>query len=244
MGTKRLKQYLTLLLAIGVIAVVASGSGTFASFSAETTNANNTFQNGTLYLHNSDGVTTCTSESQTTTPSFNYKEDCYALFSSETLSNAVVQKVLTLTNAGTIPASDIKFAVANCQVTTTDAAPNPPFVTLGTGTNEFGCNKVDLAIQEVDAASLSGTAVYCAYGNAATSCTLGSGTTLASSETAGLTNLKTAGPTDADLPDTSSSPANSRYYIVKIQPDLTNFGDANALQDVKLTFDLKWHIDQ
>ena len=159
----------------------------------------------------------------------------------QTLSNSAVQKVLTLTNAGTITASDIKFAVANCTVATTDAAPNPPFVTLGTGPTEFGCNKVNLAVQEVDAANLAANPVYCAYGNAATSCTLSSSTTLASSQAAGLTNLKTTAGADADLPDTTN---NSRYYIVSVQPDLSAFGDANALQDVKLTFDLKWHIDQ
>jgi predicted ribosomally synthesized peptide with SipW-like signal peptide len=65
MSRKRVKQYLMLLMAIGVIAVVMSGSGTFASFTAEVANANNTFNTGTLYLHDSvnGSATECTSES-------------------------------------------------------------------------------------------------------------------------------------------------------------------------------------
>lgn len=66
MSRKRVKQYLMLLMAIGVIAVAMSGSGTFASFNAETANPGNTFNTGTLYLHDSvNGGTECTSESAT-----------------------------------------------------------------------------------------------------------------------------------------------------------------------------------
>ncbi len=61
MSRKRVKQYLTLLMAIGVIAVVAGGSGTFASFTAEVTHTGNTFATGTLLLHSTSGTTTCAS---------------------------------------------------------------------------------------------------------------------------------------------------------------------------------------
>lgn len=65
MSRKHVKQYLMLLLAIGVIAVALSGGGTFASFNAETANPGNTFATGTLYLHDSvnGSATECTSES-------------------------------------------------------------------------------------------------------------------------------------------------------------------------------------
>lgn len=62
MARKRLKQYLTLLLAIGVVALVASGGGgTFASFSAETVNPGNYFATGSLILNDNGGSQTCTS---------------------------------------------------------------------------------------------------------------------------------------------------------------------------------------
>ncbi len=63
MSKKRIKQYLMLLTVIGLVSI-ASGSGTFASFSAQTTNAGNTFSAGTLFLHDTaNGGTTCNSES-------------------------------------------------------------------------------------------------------------------------------------------------------------------------------------
>jgi predicted ribosomally synthesized peptide with SipW-like signal peptide len=65
MSSKRVKQYLMLLTAIGLIAIASGGgSGTFASFTAEVHNPGNTFATGSLYLH--DSVTNlgeCTSES-------------------------------------------------------------------------------------------------------------------------------------------------------------------------------------
>lgn len=82
MSRKRIKQYLMLLLAIGVIAVVASGSGTFASFNAETQNSNNTFATGTLLLHNTaNGGTTCASESNSGNLNVTDPTGCTTLFS-------------------------------------------------------------------------------------------------------------------------------------------------------------------
>lgn len=64
MSTKRVKQYLMLLTAIGLIAIASGGSGTFASFTAEVANPGNTFATGTLYLHDTaNNGTECTSES-------------------------------------------------------------------------------------------------------------------------------------------------------------------------------------
>lgn len=64
MSSKRLKQYLLLLTAIGLIAIASGGSGTFASFTAEVNNPGNTFSTGELYLHDSvTNAAECTSES-------------------------------------------------------------------------------------------------------------------------------------------------------------------------------------
>ena len=116
MSRKRIKQYLMLLLAIGVIAVVASGSGTFASFTAETTNANNTFATGTLFLHNTKGATTCTSESGTGNVQ---TTGCSTLFSVTNLnSNTPSTADLTLTNAGSLDSANISFKAPGAQVCT------------------------------------------------------------------------------------------------------------------------------
>lgn len=120
MGRKRIKQYLMLLLAVGVIAVVASGSGTFASFTAETTNANNTFATGTLFLHNTKGTTTCTSESGTGNVQ---TTGCSTLFSVTNLnSNTPSTANLTLTNAGSLNSQNISFKAPGGSVCTDSAA--------------------------------------------------------------------------------------------------------------------------
>jgi hypothetical protein len=61
MSKKRVKQYLMLLTAIGLVSIAAGGSGTFASFDAEVTNSGNYFATGTLVLNDNGGTNTCTS---------------------------------------------------------------------------------------------------------------------------------------------------------------------------------------
>ena len=106
MGRKRIKQYLTLLLTAGVVAVVASSSGTFASFTAETTNPDNTFETGTIFLHNTaNGGTTCTSET-----SAGNAADCSTLFSNLTPRFAV-------TAAPVLPAASLPVHVTGVEPT-------------------------------------------------------------------------------------------------------------------------------
>ena len=73
MSKKRFKQYLMLLTVIGLVAVAAGGgSGTFASFTAETTNAGNTFATGTIVLSNTVNTgTACLSTGAGTTTDTN-----------------------------------------------------------------------------------------------------------------------------------------------------------------------------
>jgi hypothetical protein len=114
MSKKRIKQYLMLLTVVGLVAVAAGGgNGTFASFSAETTNPGNTFATGTLFLHNQVGAgTICTSESA----ALNVNGNCSTLFNVTAAEpgQTATQADLTLTNAGSINASGIKFLVPSC----------------------------------------------------------------------------------------------------------------------------------
>jgi hypothetical protein len=117
MSRKRIKQYLMLLTVVGLIAIAANGSGTFASFSAETTNADNTFATGTLFLHNTaNGTTTCTSEEASGNDNFQ-TNGCGTLFNLSDISpGSTATAHLALTNAGTLAAKHISFYAPNACV--------------------------------------------------------------------------------------------------------------------------------
>ncbi|MCW2965863.1 MAG: hypothetical protein JWO17_3115 [Actinomycetia bacterium] len=139
--SKKTKRYLMLLVAVGLIAVAAGGSGTFASFSAETANNGNYFASGTLFLHNTGpNATTCTSESDTNNNqnSAGGSNGCDWLFhvGPNLLSEgANPTAALTLSNAGTVNGQTLKFQLAGaCQDTspviaslTTEVASGDPF---------------------------------------------------------------------------------------------------------------------
>lgn len=122
MSRKRLKQYLMLLTAIGLVSVSAGSSGTFASFSAEVQHSNNYFATGTLFLHASnDGTNWCTSESSDTNLMGgvgNGKNDCGMMFHVDGVTTTAQYAHLTLKNAGTLDANDIKFDAPGSQACT------------------------------------------------------------------------------------------------------------------------------
>lgn len=237
MGKKRTKQYLMLLMAIGVVAVAASGSGTFASFSAQVTNPGNTFASGTLYLHNSDGTTSCTSESN----SLNVNPGtgtggnaCAVLFNGinlATTSSATAN--LALNNAGSVNAQNIKFEVNNCTVTT-----NGGSTTFGTAPS---CGDFYITIQEKTDGTYASNK-FCAFGPGAlaAACAAPANTvTLASSQAGGFANLSmdngSGSATAANL-----AAGSTRYYTIRI--DANPPSGNNALQNRKVSFDLDWQI--
>lgn len=108
MSRTKTKRYLMLLAAVGLIAAGLGGAGTFASFTAETTNSGNYFATGTLFLHNNGGTTTCTSESDLANNAV--VNGCDVLFHVAPLtSTSPIYAHLTLTNAGSIDSKDIQF---------------------------------------------------------------------------------------------------------------------------------------
>jgi predicted ribosomally synthesized peptide with SipW-like signal peptide len=230
MSRKRLKQYLLLLMAIGVIAVAMSGGGTFANFSAQVTNPNNAFVSGTLYLHDNGGTSTCTSESSSDNLSTN---NCDTLFNNIDLTNAAGSTAhLTLSNAGSIPASDIQFQVGNCTVGT-----NGGTATFGTAPT---CAQMYLTIQETQ--SDFSTNVYCAAGSASVACAApSSALNLSSASTGSFANLKTVGGANATFTKAGGA-TDTRYYVIKVVPG--GVTQDNSLQNRKISFDMSWHIDQ
>jgi predicted ribosomally synthesized peptide with SipW-like signal peptide len=103
MSSKRVKQYLLLLSAIGLIAIASGGSGTFASFTAEVHNPGNTFSTGSLYLHDSvTNLAECKSEeapsnSNTSETPNTSGHDCDTLF---TVPNSTLAPNAKLNDAG------------------------------------------------------------------------------------------------------------------------------------------------
>jgi predicted ribosomally synthesized peptide with SipW-like signal peptide len=237
MSKKRLKQYLMLLTVVGLVAVAAGGgSGTFASFSAEVTNANNTFAAGTLYLHDNGGTTTCTSESSSDNLSTN---NCDVLFTAGDLTAGAQTADLTLSNAGTIPASDIKFKVANCTWGDNSAVTGSSVLFGSTPT----CGNMWITIQEVNASGgFPGSNIYCAYGtDSAGTCAAPSNSFTLGNSTS-FTDLKTTAAANATFTAMGGA-TDTRYYIIKVQPNPA-LQTGNTLQNRTVTFDLTWHIDQ
>lgn len=238
MSRKRVKQYLMLLCVIGLVSV-ASGSGTFASFTAETTNPGNTFASGTLYLHDTpNGGTTCTSESATTSPNFNINpgngsngDNCAAFFTNASFTGGAVTAHLALNNAGTIPSSDIKFDVPSCSFSSNSGSTGSSTL-FGTAPT---CSQMYLTIQET--ASNYTTNVYCAYGTDSSGACAAPSNSFTLASPSSLTNLLTTSAANATL-----AAGATRYYVITVSPG--GVASDNSMQNRLLTFALTWHIDQ
>lgn len=241
MSRKRVKQYLMLLTVIGIVSI-ASGSGTFASFNAQVTNPGNTFAAGTLFLHDTpNGGTVCTSESATSA-TFNVNpgdgtngDNCAALFSGADLSAGAVTAHIALKNSGSLPSSDLKFSASSCTWSNNNSVTGST-VTFATPTD---CSGLYVTVQETDSTyTVPGTDVYCAYGPSTTqpNCDAPNNTaTLA--DVSSLTQLKTTSAANATL-----AAGATRYYVITVDP--SGVGSGNALQNLKVSFGLSWHIDE
>ena len=141
---------------LGVAAAVAAG-GSFATFSAQTSNPGNTFATGTLVMSNTvDTGTACLSTGGGSINT-NVNNACDALF------NLTVKKPgdfatanLTIKNEGSLDATALKSFATGC--TDGDASGEAYH---GTG---LPCSAVQLYIQQTDSAFTAKTA--CVYGGA------------------------------------------------------------------------------
>jgi predicted ribosomally synthesized peptide with SipW-like signal peptide len=249
MSKKRIKQYLMLLTVIGLVSI-ASGSSTFASFSAETTNPGNTFAAGTLFLHDTpNGGTTCTSESRTNAP-FNVNpgngggggngNNCTALFTANLAQGATTANI-ALANAGSLASTDLQFDFPSCSW-------GDNFANTGTHTTfitpPVNCNGVYFTIQETDSTyTVPANDVYCAFGPSSaphTDCSPPDNTATVGGIGNTFTQVKTTGGANATL-DAQGGATPTRYYVIKVDP--SSVGSGNALQNLALTFSMSFHID-
>jgi hypothetical protein len=159
---KHLRILLLALAMTGAAVNLAGNGGTFASFSAQTTNAGSTFATGSLVLSSQVGsATACLSSSG----SLNNNAGCGAILTGANLQpgSPLQTAAMTISNGGTLNASTFFLSAAglcsDTQVTNLTFNPNAG--------NPL-CNAAVMTIQE------TGAAPWCWFG-------LGSGTTTCNS---------------------------------------------------------------
>ncbi|MDQ5825553.1 MAG: SipW-dependent-type signal peptide-containing protein [Chloroflexota bacterium] len=226
--TGNLKKVLLTVMVLGMVSGVL-GSGTFATFTAQTTNPNNTFQAGTLVLSNTKtGGTTCFSTGGGNTDT-NSNTNC------DQLINATVRKpgdtasqTLTVKNEGSLAASALKLFSTAC--TNGNSSGESYF---GTG---LACGKVQLYIQQYSDASFT-TPSACLYGGA-------TGATCDFSDaTKTLSAFQSAyGTSGSGLAVGSGLAAGASVYV-KIAVQLPTDAN-NSFQGRQATMDFNWYMSQ
>ena len=219
MFNTKTKRYLVLLAAIGLVAAALGGTGTFASFTAETTNANNTFATGTLLLSNTVGTgSPCHSESNASNTA-----TCPAVFSASGLgTNHAETKTVTVSNTGTLSASALTLKGSTCV---------PSKVVTAGSLDQTGnlCSALQISIEEDSA-----------VGGSAVSCLVGSGPLSTCDPTAGpALDSWLAGTQTTALSLTGAlAPATPHFYKISLY-----LGDVgNTYQGDQALFDLTWHL--
>ena len=212
--SKKVKRYLMLLTAIGVLAVVVGGgSGTFAGFNAEVANTGNYFATGTMFLHaTKQGGTACKSEVDSGNTNILSTNGCQTLFNLSNVSAGHTATVnLELDNAGSIDASKIEFALGS-----TGCANGKSTITTTTGTVSSGA-LTTINVSALPYPLISGTSV-----------TITDGT---NSDTLTLAANAASGATSIDV--TGSSATNTYTSGAKIQYTAT-FGTSNLCSNLPI----------
>jgi hypothetical protein len=224
-----------LLLTVMVLGATTStvSAGTFASFSASTTNATSTFATGTLVLSDKKSTNTACLSTGGGTTNTNANSGCDALFALTVQKPGDTAFVdLTLSNAGTINASSLSgYASQSCAAS--DAAGQTYH---GTGDP---CGTVQLYIQEytseANRSADNRTGGTCQYGG-------GTSTSCAFAGTKTLTTYATAYPSSATVLSMGALNASAARYL-RIYLSLPSSAD-NSLQGRQATFGFSWTLAQ
>ena len=245
------------MMVLGTVAAIGGG-GSFASFTANTTNANNVFQTGLLQLKNDGPGNACFSTDQQSTGAGNVGDNdnaaCDALFTATTLNipGAAVNADLVLENTGNIPGY-IQVYTANgatCTSAASDAA-------RPTGAGEL-CSVVTMTIQEFNdldndgvydgaGEDLTGGDTYCVFPySAGSNCAAGG--TLASFYAASGLDGSGVGGLPAIAATKQIAAAAKRAYRISLSFPSTGVtaggvGSENAYQNRKLnSFNMSWRL--
>jgi hypothetical protein len=239
MSKKRIKQYLMLLTVIGLVSI-ASGSGTFASFSAETTNAGNTLSTGSITL---DNVVNAGSDCYSSGGAGNVNAACDVIWTVPTWApgDPVNTQELTLSNTGSLDPTDLTFwapkvdtagalsgggLVCNFESYTPAGASN---VYAGTGNP---CTGVTFHMQEYTDGTFGTPTSTCAFPvDAINPC---------GANYAALSTLP-----DSGTPGTIAgglAHGTSRYFKLTVKYPASAGNADNEYQAQKTHFDLTWHV--
>ncbi|HEX9989311.1 MAG TPA: TasA family protein [Chloroflexia bacterium] len=222
------KKVLLTVMVLGMVTGVLT-SGTFATFTAQTTNPNNTFAAGTLVLSNTKtGGTTCLSTGGGNTDT-NSNPNC------DQLINASVRKpgdtasqTLTIKNEGSLAASALKLFSTACANANSSGESY-----YGTG---LPCGKVQLYIQQYSDAAFT-TPSACLYGGA-------TGVTCDFSDaTKTLAAFQGAYNTSGNGLTIGSGLAPQAAVYVKVAMQLPSDAN-NSFQGRQATMDFNWFINQ
>jgi predicted ribosomally synthesized peptide with SipW-like signal peptide len=233
----------SLLGAVGVLA----GTGTFASFSASTTNAGNVFSTGKLELSNAkqSGTACLSGYSGPGTGSPQSNLDSNGNSSCDTLFNLTLSRPgdtatanLAIGNTGSYD-GELQFWLANgCQNQT---------VATPAGSSNL-CGKLEVYVQEMNSSYTTPTSSCVFPAAAGTACNTGWS---ASSDS--LTDLATAATASTPFPSTPLSLPNTgtttRYFQIKLRFgdlgfDANGNGLDNAYQNRRAAFDLVWRLQE
>jgi len=217
------------LLAVGALGSVIS-VGTFASFSATTSNAGNTFATGTLVLSDKVGTgSTCLSTNGGSTDT-NANGGCSAMFSLATKKPGDASTVnMTIKNEGSLTPST--FKIYRSSACAASDASGESF--HGTGDP---CGSVDLYVQETASDFTTNVSNGCFYGGGSggTNCSYSSSKTLSDFSTNYTNNASglSLGPITAGT---------TRYFVIGVQLE-SNAG--NSMQGRTATFGFTWDMEQ
>jgi hypothetical protein len=221
-----LKKVLLSTLVVGGLSTFTI-AGTFATLNSESSNRNSTISSGTLVLSDKVGAaSTCFSYTSTTNSGA-----CSALVttgSAQYPGGTAITADVTITNGGSIAASNLALYMPACSKTTTTGA------TAGGGNPcTVLANGLAMYVEETDSAFTTGTAVCKFPAASASPCSLMGGSF---SFMAG----KSASTTAFSLAE-GLTVGQTRYYIVALQ--LPTAAD-NTLQGEQANFDLTWLASQ
>ena len=224
-STWRLKMILAGVLAFGGLSSVTV-TGTFALLTSEQSNHGSSVASGTLTFDNVVNTgTACFSYGGPSSPG-NVNTTCQALLTSSTLNYhgvAITPVKVTITNDGSIDASDLSVYMPSCTASATPGAPAPG------GANPCTTNGAQFYVQETTS---TGTPTTCWFPSAVGSCSF-----VASALSVFSSNYNT---TTSAL-DLGKGPAHAtaRYFLIGMQLPSTA---SNALQGEAATFTLTWHM--
>ena len=219
----RTKKTLITLLVIGALATI--GAGTYATFTAQTSNSGNSFATGTLVLSNAvtSGSTCYSTDNNTATGATDTNTGaaggCSAVISvSAKGPGDSSSNTLTITNTGTLGAKTFTVASGGC---TPSNASGP--VNHGTGDP---CTVLDIYIQQYSDAAFT-TPSACLYGG-------GTATTCAFSASNTVSTLGTSPISIGTLAAGSSA-----YFKVAVQLDSSA---GNTMQGRAAGWALNWNV--